>query len=99
LATALIYIIDAPCVGTAVWLFLAKPVTPDTETFSTGYDIVLDGVPVDSDVSLDENDRDEYNQLAFSNDTLPLGPHSIQMIASDGETVWFDYAVFTYGCN
>ncbi|KAJ7478301.1 hypothetical protein FB451DRAFT_183197 [Mycena latifolia] len=77
--------------GTGIWLFLAKPVTPDG--FGTGYDIVLDGVPVGSFASFDQEEDAEYGDVAFSNDTLPLGAHTIQLLASG--MVYFDYARFT----
>ncbi|KAJ7081186.1 hypothetical protein B0H15DRAFT_803785 [Mycena belliarum] len=81
--------------GTAIWLFLAKPATSDT--FATSYNIFLDGVEVDEEVSVDQNEDADYGdgELGFFKDKLPLGPHSIQLMASDGGTVFFDYARFT----
>jgi hypothetical protein len=82
------------CSGTAVWLFLAKPQTKETDgDFVTGYTIFLDGVEVDDSAEVSANTDPEYADLAFSNDTLHLGPHVVTL-ASDG-VVYFDYAIFT----
>jgi hypothetical protein len=80
--------------GTAVWLFLAKPQTKDTDgTFAMEYTIFLDGVDVGENFEGSGNTDPEYADLAFSNDTLHLGPHVVTL-ASDG-VVYFDYAIFT----
>ncbi|KAF7354210.1 hypothetical protein MVEN_01108700 [Mycena venus] len=77
--------------GTAVWLFLAKPET--TDTFSDSYTIFLDDVEVDDVGDVDLATDAEYGNLAFSNDTLHLGPHVVTLATSG--VVYFDYLIFT----
>ncbi|KAJ7098955.1 hypothetical protein C8R44DRAFT_888792 [Mycena epipterygia] len=79
--------------GSAIWLFVAKPETQDG--FGTAFDIFLDGVAVDDVGSFDNEDKAEYSVLAYSNEELKLGPHTIQLAADDGGLVYFDYGIFT----
>ncbi|KAJ7264538.1 hypothetical protein B0H12DRAFT_231051 [Mycena haematopus] len=77
--------------GTAVWLFVAKPQT--TDTFSDAYTIYLDGAEVDDVGDVDLETDAEYNNVAYSNEALHLGPHVVTLAAQS--VVYFDYAVFT----
>ncbi|KAJ6566635.1 hypothetical protein B0H19DRAFT_1374120 [Mycena capillaripes] len=77
--------------GTAIWLFLAKPET--TDGFGEAYTIFVDGVDVNDVGEGSAVDDAEYADLAFSNETMPLGPHVITLSTSG--IVYFDYAVFT----
>ncbi|KAJ6501346.1 hypothetical protein DFH09DRAFT_1202694 [Mycena vulgaris] len=80
--------------GTAVWLFIAIPETTEaTDGFVDSYTIYLDGHTVffgfDSNLPSDA----QYGTLAFSNDTMELGPHTV--ILSATAVVYFDYLIFT----
>ncbi|KAJ6548417.1 hypothetical protein B0H19DRAFT_1265254 [Mycena capillaripes] len=80
--------------GTAVWLFLAIPETTEaTDGFADSYTIYLDGHTVffgfDDNLPSDA----QYGTLAFSNDTMDLGPHTV--ILSATAVVYFDYLIFT----
>lgn len=77
--------------GSAVWLFFAKPASRDG--FGTTYNIFLDGAEVDDDGSFDETREAEYSVLAYSDESLDLGSHSVVLSATS--VVYFDYAVFT----
>ncbi|KAJ7339915.1 hypothetical protein DFH08DRAFT_248034 [Mycena albidolilacea] len=79
--------------GSAIWLFLAKPQTSDSDTFGAAYTIFLDGAEVDDEGSLDMETDAEYADVAFSNDKMHLGPHEVTL-STEG-IVYFDYAVFT----
>ncbi|KAJ7161779.1 hypothetical protein C8R43DRAFT_1174491, partial [Mycena crocata] len=78
--------------GSAAWLFLAKPLLGG---YGTSYTIFVDGVDVNDVGSYDLNDDAEYGVLAWSNDSLGLGPHTVRLMADNGALVYFDYAVFT----
>ncbi|KAF7358776.1 hypothetical protein MSAN_01216800 [Mycena sanguinolenta] len=77
--------------GTAIWLFIGKPQT--TDTFSDGYTVYLDGVEVDDVGDVDLQHAAEYGNVAYSNDALKLGSHTVTLAADS--PVYFDYAVFT----
>jgi hypothetical protein len=82
-------------IGSAIWIFMAKPQTdPDAGAFATEYNIFVDGVSQSHSFSLDQSSDAEYADLAFSNETMPLGPHTIEMSIPSGAIAYFDYAVF-----
>ncbi|KAJ7254599.1 hypothetical protein C8J57DRAFT_615680 [Mycena rebaudengoi] len=81
--------------GSAIWIFMAKPQTdPDAGAFATEYNIFVDGLSQSHSFSLDQSSDAEYADLAFSNETMPLGPHTIEMSIPGGAIAYFDYAVF-----
>lgn len=78
--------------GSALWVFIAKPQMNDS--YGNGYNVYLDGAEVDEEGSFDLNTDAEYANLAYSKTSMPLGPHTFTLEATDGLT-YFDYAVFT----
>ncbi|KAJ7203113.1 hypothetical protein GGX14DRAFT_462074 [Mycena pura] len=78
--------------GSAVWLFLAKPQMNDS--YGNAYNIYLDGEAVDDEGGFDLTTDAEYANLAYSNPSLHLGPHTVTLETPSGLN-YFDYAVFT----
>ncbi|KAJ6492149.1 hypothetical protein C8R45DRAFT_990494, partial [Mycena sanguinolenta] len=77
--------------GTAIWLFTGKPQT--SGTFSDGYTVYLDGAEVDDVADVDLQHPAEYGNVAYSNDALKLGSHTVTLAADS--PLYFDYAIFT----
>ncbi|KAJ7051476.1 hypothetical protein C8F01DRAFT_1376806 [Mycena amicta] len=77
--------------GSEIYIFLAKP--QNDGSFGNGYNIYMDGVAVSDVGSFDQETDAEYADLAYSNTSMRLAPHTLVFEATAGE-VYLDYVVF-----
>ncbi|KAJ7057314.1 hypothetical protein C8F01DRAFT_1372021 [Mycena amicta] len=77
--------------GSEIYIFLAKP--QNDGQFGNGYQIYMDGVAVSDVGSFDQETDAEYADLAYSNTSMRLAPHTLVFEATAGE-VYLDYVVF-----
>ncbi|KAF7312970.1 hypothetical protein MKEN_00981600 [Mycena kentingensis (nom. inval.)] len=77
--------------GTELYVFLAKP--QNDGQYGISYNVYLDGANVNQVGSFSQVEDAEYGDVAYENNNLTMGAHTLILEATGGE-VYLDYVVF-----
>ncbi|KAJ7938869.1 hypothetical protein B0H13DRAFT_2301075 [Mycena leptocephala] len=78
--------------GTGLYMFIVVPSTDN----QTGFDFTMDGVAFARRFNTAPQKTPQYNVSAYTNTSIPNGPHTFRMgMSTDFDLGFFDYAIFT----